>query len=158
MSDSNLLCQGSLGIPVALASTHDMLCAELAQASLAPGRLGIAAKRVNELCMPHFAKEEEDIFRVFGILHDLASERVQPAAALPLPLLSELRARRDTSRESHAAIHSAVDDLLKRALAERNESIAKLADALKNHEREEDEVMYPTIISIGQSLRQGLRT
>ncbi len=156
MSNSNLLSNGKLGIPETLAVVHDGLTAQLAKASAESGRLGKAAKRLNELCLPHFAKEEENIFRVFGLLHDLATERLRPGAVMALPVISELRARRDTSRGDHQAINLAIEDLMQKALAERNESLVRLALALKDHEKDEDEVLYPTIISIGQSLRQGL--
>lgn len=147
--DTKLLAYGSLGIPEALISAHEELCEELARATAEPGQIGKVAKQVEELCVPHFAKEEETIFRVFGLLHDLATERVRPDVVVALPIISELRARRDM--DHHKLINAAIEELLQQARKEKNKTIARIARALRDHENAEDEVMYPTIVAIGQS-------
>ncbi len=152
--DTKLLSYGSLGIPEALIRAHEELCEELARATAEPGQIGKVAKKVEELCVPHFAKEEETIFRVFGLLHDLATERVRPDVVVALPIISELRARRDIASDHHKLINAAIEELLQQARKEKNKTIARIARALKDHENAEDEVMYPTIVAIGQSLRE----
>ncbi len=95
--DSILLWYGRLGIPETLIRAHEELCEELARATVQPGLIGQVAKRVEELCVPHFAMEEETIFRVFGLLHDLATERIRPDVVVALPIISELGPDFDTS-------------------------------------------------------------
>ena len=154
--DSNLLSYGRLGIPEALIRAHEELCEALARATMESGQIGKAAKQVEELCMRHFAKEEETIFRVFGLLNDLATDRVRPDKAAVRPIISEISAHREISRDHHLLIDGAIEELLRQARKQKNKAIAKVAHALRDHERGEDEVMYPTILSIGQSLRESL--
>lgn len=154
--DGNLRTCGTLGIPQTLMLAHEQLCAQLARAAMESGQVGKAAKRVEELCVPHFAKEEEIIFPVFGLLHDLATDRVRPEMAAALPMISGLSARRDASRDHHRLIDMAIEELLQQARKDKSKTIANVAHALRDHERAEDEVMYPAILSIGQSLRESL--
>lgn len=154
--DSQLLSYGTLGIPEALMQAHQALCEELARAAMETGQIGKVAKQVEELCVRHFAREEETIFRVFGLLHDLATDRVRVGKAAALPVISEICANREIASGHHRLIDAAIEELLQQARRERNGRIAKVARAVRDHERGEDEVMYPTIVAIGQSLRESL--
>ena len=154
--DSILLSNGRLGIPEALIHAHDALRAGLTRAAAESGQVGRAAKQIAQLCAPHFAQEEEDIFRLFGLLHDLATERVRPDMRAALPMITELAARRDASRSHHRMIDAAIEELLLQSRKGANLAAARVAHALRDHERDEDEGMYPTMLSIDQSLRESL--
>jgi len=51
---------------------HDEMRAELVRATSVPGRIGEAASRVAELCLPHFGREEETVYPVFGMMSEFA--------------------------------------------------------------------------------------
>ncbi|MBE0621868.1 MAG: hemerythrin domain-containing protein [Burkholderiales bacterium] len=153
---TNLLTCGELGIPEAVTHAHDELRAALARATAEPGPVGAAAKHLAELCVPYFDKEEKDVFRVFGLLDDLLTDRARPDRAVALPVLAELRGLRDSARDRRHLIDAAIQELLQRASEANNRNIAGVADALKRQEKVEDEVMYPAILLIDQSLRESL--
>ncbi|MBI4292401.1 MAG: hypothetical protein HY661_13070 [Betaproteobacteria bacterium] len=153
---SNLLSCGKLDIPEALTLDHEKISAELLRASKEPGAIGKAAKRVTELCLPHFAKEEKNVFHAFGVLHDLMAERVRPDMAAVMPLVAQFSAQHYALNDHHQSIKAALDELLQEARKEENQEISQLVYTLRNHERIEDELMYPTVLLIDGSFRQSL--
>jgi len=156
--NSKLLSCGKLEIPGALTLDHEELRSELIVASEEPGRIGIAEKKVTELCLPHFAKEEENIFHAFGVLHDLAAARVRPDMAAVTSMIAQFSAQHYALRDRHQSIKAALEELLQEARKEDNEEIAQLVYTLRNHEKIEDEVMYPTVLLIDRSVRESLGT
>ena len=145
-----------LNMPQALRLSHDEVRAEFVRATSVPGRIGEAAERVAELCLPHFEREEETVFPVFGILHDLASGEFRPEMAEVLPLISDFSAKHRALDEQHQAIGSAVWALLVAAHKEDNREIAEFAYCLRSHERLEHEILYPTVFLIREYVQQRL--
>ena len=154
---TNLLACGQQGVPEAVIDAHDELRAALAKASAEPGPVGVAAKRLAELCVPLFDREEEGVFRAFGLLDDLLTGRAQPDSAVALPVLAELRSLSDIAHDRRRLIDDAIEDLLRQAGKANNGLPAKVAQALWHSEKVEDEVMYPAMLLIDQSLRESLR-
>ncbi len=154
--DKKIFSYGILGIPERLIQAHEELVAAFATATTDSRPARLAMTHLAELCVPHFAKEEENIFRVFGFLHDLATDRVRTDLTATPPVIAELRGMRDMSRDQHELIDSAIEELLQQARKEQNKAIAKIAYTLRHHEKIEDEVMYPAILAIDKSLRAGL--
>jgi hemerythrin superfamily protein len=155
--DSQFLANGRFRIPEALRLGHDEIRAELVRATIEPGAVGEAAKRVARLCLPHFEQEEKAVFPVFGLLNDVASGDVRPEMAAVLPLISRFSAWYDTLGNHHQSIVSAVNELLDAAHKEDNREMADFAYNLRAHERIEDEVIYPTVMLIGNYVRDKLR-
>ena len=154
--ESHLLSCGKFEIPDALALDHEELRTELIRAATVPGRIGIAAKKVAHLCLPHFAKEEQMIFSAFGLLHDLAANRVRKDMAPVAPMIALFSAQHHALLDREQSMNVAVEELLREAHKEKNTEIADLVSKLRNHEKTEDEVMYPTVLLIGSSVRDAL--
>lgn len=123
-----------------------------------PGPLGVAARELMEMCMPHFSQEEDSAFRVFGMLHDVMAGRARLDTGVRNPMLAELRELHDASRGHHRGLNAATEALLQRANEEKNIAIARLAQGLKHHEKIEDKMVYPTIHLIDESLLRILET
>lgn len=151
---SKLLSYGKLEIPEALTLEHEELQAKLTRAAAKPGRIGKAAARVARLCRAHFAKEEENIFRVFGLLHALASDRVQPEMAAEARMAVQLSARQDALSKHHRLINAAIEKLLQQGREDEDNEIVELAAEISDHERIEDEVTYPAVLSIARSVQE----
>jgi len=147
-----------LGIPEKLMHAHDELRAGFARAAREPGPLGVAARELMEMCVPHFSEEEDGAFRVFGMLHDVMAGRARPDSGVRNPMLAELREIQAASRGHHQGLSTATEALLRRANEEKNIEIAKLAHSLKYHEKFEDKVLYPTIQLIDASLHKILES
>jgi hypothetical protein len=139
-----------------LAFDHDALRAGLARAVIEPGPIGEAATRVARLCRAHFAKEEENVSYAFGLLHDLESNDVRPNKEAIAPMIAHFSAQHLALRGHHQSIHVAIEELLQEARNEGNIKIAELVHNLRYHEKIENEVVYPTMLFINNSVRQSL--
>ena len=154
--NSKFQWQGIFRMPEALRLGHDQVRAELVRATTTPGRIGEAAGRVAGLCLPHFEREEEMVFPVFGLLRELASGKVRPEMAEVLPLVSAFSAWRDALGDAHQSIAPAIHGLLLAAQKEDNREIVEFAYCLRVHERLEDEVIYPMVPLIGRYVQERL--
>lgn len=139
----------------ALRQDHDELRAQLGRATMEPGPIGEVAKRVAELCLPHFAQEEKTVFPVFELLPEVAEGNAPPAVLL---LVSRFIARYDDLDSAHKSIISEVEALLAAANQEHNWEFANFAYQLRVHERIENEVIFPTVNLIGNYVRERLGT
>ena len=154
--NSKLVSCGKFEISQALSLDHEELRAELSKAAAEPGRLGEAAQRVAQLCLAHFAEEEENVLHAFALLHDLESNRGRPSAAAVAAMIAQFSAQHLALREHDQTIHVAVEELLEQARKEENEEIAELVCNLRDHEKIENEVVYPTMLFINRAVRESL--
>jgi hypothetical protein len=144
---------GKLSVPTALRLGHDKARAELVRAMKEDSPIAEAAERVAKMCLPHFEREEQSVFPVLAFLPDLTQGILRPEMADVLPLISDFRARHEALDSQHQSILSAIEDLLRAANKEKDEEVSQLAYNMKVHERIEDEVIYPTVLLIGNHLR-----
>lgn len=145
---------GNLSVPNALRLGHDEARAELVRATMEEGPIAKAAKRLGLLCVPHFEREEKSVFPVLALLPDLTHGILRPEMMDVMPLISDFRARRDALNDHHQSILSAIGALLEAAHQEKNGEFVDFAYNLRVHEKIEDEVIYPTVILIGDYLRE----
>ena len=145
---------GKLNVPKALQRDHDDARAEFIRAATEGGRIAKAGKRVAQLCLPHFEHEEKKVFPVLALLPYLAPENLQPEMMDVMPLISELRAKQDAIEGHHREILVAIDELMLAAHKQKNREIAEFAHNLKNHEDIETELIYPTVLLIGNYLQE----
>jgi hypothetical protein len=151
---SILSWNGKLHAPDALLRVHDEARAELVRAIMEGGRIAKAAKRVAQLCLPHFEHEERSVFPVLALLPYLERGNLRPEMMDVMPLISDFRAKHDTLNDHHQSILAAIEDLLQAAHMEKNREFAEFAYNMRIHERVEDEVIYPTVVLIGTYLQE----
>jgi hemerythrin superfamily protein len=144
---------GKLNVPKALQRDHDDARAEFVRATTEGGRIAKAGRRVAQLCLPHFEHEEKKVFPVLALLPYLAPENLQPEMMDVMPLISELRAKQDAIADHHQEILAAIDELMLAARKQNNREFAEFAHNLKNHEDIETELIYPTVLVIGNYLQ-----
>jgi hypothetical protein len=147
---------GKLTVPRALLHGHDEARAELVRATMEGGRIAKAGRRVAELCLPHFEREEKDVFPVLALLPYLEQGNLRPEMMDVMPLISNFRATHGAIDDDHQLILSAIEDLLQAAHKEKNREFAEFAYNLRVHERIEDEVIYPAVVLIGKYLQDKL--
>lgn len=156
MNSKFLSSYEKLQMPEALTLEHDALRAELIRWARTPGKIGKAAGRVARLCDAHFAREEDNLLRAFGMLHDIASDRARPNVAAVAKIVAQFGAQNDAMLGQHLAIDAAIEILLESGRDEQISDIADLAAMLKEHERIEDDVVYPTVMEIARSVQAGM--
>jgi len=143
----------NLLVPRALRSSHDEARSELARATMEGGPIAKAATRVAELCLPHFEHEEKSVFPVLALLPYLAARDLRPEMMEIMPLISDFGAQRDWLNDHHQLILAAIEDLLQAAQRQNSREFAEFAYNLRVHERMEEEVVFPTVILIGNYLQ-----
>ena len=143
-----------LATPAALLQGHDEARAELARASMQGGPIAKAAKRVAQLCLPHFEHEEKSVFPVLAMLPYLAPENLRPEMMDVLPLITEFKARHHELDGHHESILAAIEAFHQTAHKEKNREFFDFASSLRVHENLEEEVIYPTVVLIGDYLRE----
>ena len=142
-----------LGVPKIVSEEHHALHEELEAAIKAGGKTGEAAKLVEERLAPHYRKEEEYALPQLGLLVELAEGKTSPDAKRAIELSDKLKAELPKMLEEHKSIVEALDALKKAATEEKSEIGLKFVETLSHHAVNEEQVMYPAAILVGEYLK-----
>lgn len=137
-------------IPDSLKAEHEELHKELAGAIKVGGKVGNAAKKVAEVLHPHFEREEEFALPPLGLLRTLASKKVDAEMKEVLEMTNRLKTEIDQMLEEHREIVLALENLAKVAKMEKRMEYVRFAEKLKLHALNEEEVLYPASLLIGE--------
>lgn len=140
-------------IPSSIETEHKELHARLANAVRAGGQTGAAAKEVEKLLAPHFGKEEQYAMPPLAFLRDIAAGKLPADKAGVIAMTDRLKQDMPAMLREHKAIAVAVQRLRKAALAERKPEAAQFADALAAHATQEEQILYPSAILVGEYLK-----
>lgn len=132
---------------------HAELHQELAKAIGAGGKVAETAKVVAELLHAHFVKEEEYALPPLGLLSSLAEGKVTPEMRKAIGISNRLKADLPQMLQEHKAIVSALDKLIAAAKQENKPEHAHFAEKLILHAQNEEEVLYPAAILVGEYLK-----
>jgi hemerythrin HHE cation binding domain-containing protein len=143
----------ALEIPASLRAEHEEIHTALERATQAPGRVGEAARALAKVLHPHFVREEQIALPPLGLLAPLARNEFTEAMLDVLPMTDSLRAELPHMLEEHVAIRAATQRLGEVARAERNASVARLAEQLALHAKSEEEMFYPAAVLVGDIVR-----
>ncbi len=139
-------------IPKSLKLEHEELHAELARATQIGGKIGDSAKTVAKILHPHFMKEEEYAMPPLGLLSSLAEGKVTTEMKEVLKMTNRLKAELPQMLEEHKEIVAALKNLIEAAKKEKKMEYARFADKLMMHAQNEEEVLYPAAILVGEYL------
>jgi len=140
-------------IPTSLQLEHEELHAELAKAMAVPGKLGEAAQNVARVLGPHFNKEEEYALPPLGLLPLLAGDKIRPEMREVLPMTDRLKADLHHMLEEHKAIVAALKLLIEEARKARMPEYTHFAEKLTLHAQNEEEVLYPAALLVGEYIK-----
>ncbi len=143
-------------IPQPLQHEHEALHEQLRLATQAEGEVGEAAKTLAQLMHPHFVKENQFALPPLGLLAALARGEWSAEMAEVLTLTEQLEAELPQMLAEHKAIVAALNTLRDAAARAGRSDIVAFAEALTEHARTEEEVMYPAAVLVGQVVRQRL--
>ena len=143
-------------IPQPLRQEHEALHEELRRATRAGGEIGEAAETGAALMHPHFVKEDRIALPPLGLLVRLARGEATPEMADVLALTDQLEAELPSMLAEHRTIVAALQKLSDAATRAGHGEIVEFAQALMQHARTEEDVMYPATILVGQVVRQRL--
>lgn len=140
-------------IPYSLKAEHEELHAELVKATQSGGQTGEAAKAVAELLHAHFVAEEEYAMPPLGLLAPLADDKLTSEMGAALTMTDKLKAELPHVLQEHQAIVGALEGLVKAAKAENKPEYAHFAEKLMLHAQNEEEVLYPAAILVGEYVK-----
>jgi hemerythrin-like domain-containing protein len=143
-------------IPQSLKLEHEELHAELARATQVTGKIGESAKAVAKLLHPHFMKEEEYAMPPLGLLSSLSEGKVTPEMKDVFKMTDRLKAELPQMIDEHKAIIDALKILIDAATKEKKMEYVHFADKLMSHAQNEEEVLYPASILVGEYLKLNL--
>lgn len=143
----------ALTIPTSIEIEHQHLHGRLATAMRAGGQTGAIAKEVEELLAPHFSKEEQYALPPLGLLSMLAAGNMPEDATRVIQMTERLKMEMREMLQEHKKIANAVQRLRNAALDERKPEAAQFADALLAHAIQEEQILYPSAILVGEYLK-----
>lgn len=143
-------------IPQTLQHEYEALRERLRQATQAGGEVGDAAKTLARLMRSHFVKEYQIVLPLLGLLASPARSEWNAEMAEVLTLTERLEAELPQMLAEHQTIVAALKTLHEAAARAGRTEIVAFAEALAEHARTEEEVMYPAAVLVGQMVRQRL--
>ncbi|HET7551526.1 MAG TPA: hemerythrin domain-containing protein [Gemmatimonadaceae bacterium] len=149
--------KSEIRIPASIKVEHGEIHEALVRATEAPGEVGKAARDLAAVLHPHFVREEQIALPPLGLLAQVARGEVTPEMRAVLPMTDSLRAELPEMLEEHKTIHAATVHLGEVAKAAGDSAVARLAEQLLIHAQNEEEVMYPAAILVGDVVRARLR-
>jgi hypothetical protein len=147
----------NLEIPTALKHDHDEMRATLNRASQESGAIGKAGAYAARIVFPHIAREEKIAFPVLGLLPEIISGRTSAEMTGALALINQFRASLDVLHSEHDRIRSAGQTLLTAATNEGHGEYTQFVYRLMVHESVEEQVIYSSVLLIGEYLREKLK-
>lgn len=140
-------------IPSSIKTEHEEIHEALIAATKRTDPVGKAARDLAAVLHPHFVREEQIALPPLGALRALASGTPVDGAATILAMSDSLRAELPRMLVQHVAIRNAVVHMRELAVQAGARDAIGLADALAQHARTEEEVLYPAAVVVGDLLR-----
>ncbi len=139
-------------IPSSLEKEHHELRSILERAVEEPGQLGESARRLADKVFPHFRREEEFALPPLGLLSVSGTGSLAEVDEV-IAMTDRLREEIASMLEDHVHIAKASNLFAASAEREGRDDYVAFADALTDHARMEEEIMYPAALLIGSYLR-----
>lgn len=144
-----------LKMPDSLRKRHESFHAEFTEATKDAGMVGDAARGIEKLATAHFAKAK-DVFPPLGLLPRLAEGKVTPDMREAVEIAEKLRAGLPQIRRDHQELIAGLKKLGEAAKVEGKADHVRFVEKLTLHIQEEEEVLYPTVLLVGDSVKRGL--
>jgi hypothetical protein len=148
--------QELLRIPSSIRAEHQEIHQALEAATKVSGQVGAAARALAAVLDAHFVREEQIALPPLGLLAPLARGDRSRAMRSVLPLTDSLRAELPRMLREHVAIHTATIRLREVARVQRNLPAQRLAEQLILHAQNEEQMMYPAALLVGDFVRAQL--
>ena len=106
-----------------------------------------------DILHPHFVKEEDYATPPLGLLQSIVEDNLNGDTENAMIMTSKLKANLPEMVEEHKQIVKALNNLIDVAKRNNNSQVEKFAEKLILHANNEEEIMYPSSILIGEYLK-----
>jgi len=145
----------ALKIPESLRARHEAFHAEFVKATKEAGKVGDAARAIEKMGTAHFAKAKE-VFAPLGLLPLLAEGKVTPDMREAIKKADKLRAGLPQIHREHRELVAGLKKLAEAANDEGKRDYVGFAERLTLHIQEEEQVLYPAVLLIGEYVKRSL--
>jgi hypothetical protein len=145
--------QGKLEVPIPLRIEHSRLRNDLALARQDPGAVGDAARVLERAWGPHLAHAEASVLPPLGVLRALTRNEAIPDAAQAIAMSTQLERDLPALLDEHRTLYDATKRFMDAASREHKPVFEDLARRLWIHLRLEEDVLYPSVLLVGQQLK-----
>jgi hypothetical protein len=152
---SSALKHSGLSVPLAIKTEHEHLHHELEAAVASGGMTGTRAREVAAILLPHFEEEEAYAMPPLGLLKSMARKEVLDETQVQAAIGMADRLRREYGKmiKEHEVMTEALRQLAAAARDERKPEQAAFAESLILHAQNEEQVLYPATLVIGDYLK-----
>lgn len=140
-------------VPEPLKFQHEEIQEELINAVREGGKIGKAAKAVAKVVGAHFAKEEELVLPLLGLLQPLTQEKTDNSMKDAFNMVDNMKCNITVLHDEHRSMIITLKPFIEAAKDENRQDYIRFAVRLLLHVREEKEFIYPTAILIGNYLK-----
>lgn len=144
---------GERHIPDSLVAEHLNLQRQLKEAMNSGGQTGTAARAVADQLEPHFLKEEEYALPPLALLAPISQGKQVDNPQLMIARSERLRSELTQMLTEHKAIAFALDRLETVARNENKPTVVEFCEHLRLHAQNEEEILYPAAILVGDYLK-----
>ncbi|MDZ4782152.1 MAG: hemerythrin domain-containing protein [Planctomycetia bacterium] len=141
-----------LKMPNSLHARHEAFHAEFVKATQETGKVGDAARAIEKVGATHFAKAK-DAFAPLGLLPQLAEGKVTPEMRVAIQKAKKLRSGLPQIHGEHRELVAGLKRLAEAAKEEGKTDYVRFTERLTLHIQEEEEVLYPAVLLVGDSVK-----
>lgn len=143
-------------IPQSFRIAHQETLEQLSVLARRKGQVGVEAGRALVVFKHHIAREQEFILPPLTLLPRLVDGKVTPDMAWALPMTDRVRAEREEIFQEHTRITDALNALSVAARRAGDRNAKEFADAAAADSLNDMEIVEPTVLLIGETLRSKL--
>lgn len=132
---------------------HRELRKILSKAMKAGGRTAVAADGVRRVLYPHMRLEEAFAAPPLSLLPKLAAGEITPEMEKIIQVSEMLKLQLPRMLDQHRLIVTEVKGLLRAATEEGRHEYVQFAQKLIHHAQQEEEVLYPAAILVGEYVK-----
>ncbi|MEO8347694.1 MAG: hemerythrin domain-containing protein [Acidobacteriota bacterium] len=132
---------------------HRELREILTRAMNAGGRTALAADGVRRVLYPHMRLEEAFAAPPLSLLPKLAAGEITPEMEKIIEVSAMLKLQLPRMLEQHRTIVTVLKELLRAASEEQHPPYVQFAQKLMHHAQQEEEMLYPAAILVGEYLK-----
>jgi hypothetical protein len=132
---------------------HRVLRDTVTKAMKAGGRTAVAADAVRQVLYPHMRLEEAFAAPPLSLLPKLAAGEVTPDMEKIIEVSRMMKLQLPRMLEQHRMIVTALKELLRAATEEQHAEYVQFAQKLMHHAQQEEEVLYPAAIVVGDYVK-----
>lgn len=156
ISSQGAAAQTSLQVPQSIRHQHEQIISRLTAFAKEKGRVGAAASKALVFLKDHYAKEQAFVLPPLGLLSRIAKGEVSKDMEPAIAMADRVRAALADFQKDHAQITSLMNELIEAGESSRNEELVRLATWIASQSLNDMEVVQPTVIIIGNYVREKL--